>query len=324
MNEQDVLKETFRQEASELLSELETSLLELERAPGDQESVSSVFRAFHTLKGSGAMCGFEELSQFTHHIETVYDLVRNGKMSVDKTLIDLTLKACDLIPEMLKAQQQDQGGCREQAAETLSSFQKLIPATVGAKPLAGRSAEDRKALLPSGKSGSQITYRIRFRPSRGIFGGGTNPLLLLNELRRLGECRAIAHNDEIPFLDEMDPEACYTYWDVVLTTEKDIDAIRDIFIFIEDECELKIEVIDDGTISMEEKDYRKLGEILVEKKDLSREDLKKVLNERKPIGEMLVEEGLVPPTNVQAALVEQEHVRAVRDRRLRERSDFEP
>jgi len=85
-SEKDLLRQTFREEALELLSELETSLIELEKTPGDAEIVSAIFRAFHTLKGSGAMCGFDEISQFTHHIETIYDLVRNKKIVADKTL----------------------------------------------------------------------------------------------------------------------------------------------------------------------------------------------------------------------------------------------
>src|SRR5512143_600616 len=100
-SESEQLKEVFRAEASELLAELETSLIELEKTPDDKELISSVFRVFHTLKGSGAMCGFDDVSAFTHHIETVYDLVRNSRIVADKALIDLTLSSCDLIRGMI-------------------------------------------------------------------------------------------------------------------------------------------------------------------------------------------------------------------------------
>jgi two-component system chemotaxis sensor kinase CheA len=311
----ELLRETFRQEAQELLSEIEIRLLELERTPGDKEVVSALFRTFHTLKGSGAMCGFEEVSQFTHHIETVYDLVRDGKVPADQTLIDLTLEARDFIQEMIRAPFSEKKGISGRQAELLTSFRKLIPKSEAAGISAAVAKKDHPRY---GIFEKQVTYRIRFRPSRGIFLGGTNPVLLLKELARLGECRIIAHTEEIPFLDEIDAESCYTYWDIILTTAKEIEAIKDVFIFVEGECELKIDVVDDGMISLEEKDYRKLGEILVEKKDLSTEDLNKVLDGRKPIGMVLVEEGLVPPASVQAALAEQEHVRQIRERRLKE------
>ena len=75
---------TYREEAGELLAELETSLLDLEEVPDDEELINRVFRAMHTIKGSGAMFGFDEIASFTHEVETVFDMVRNGKMTVTK------------------------------------------------------------------------------------------------------------------------------------------------------------------------------------------------------------------------------------------------
>ena len=70
------------------------------------------------------------------------------------------------------------------------------------------------------------TYRIRFRPARDIFANGTNPVALLEELREIGACSIVAHHKEIPVLEEMDPEACYTSWDIILTTEKGLIKIN--------------------------------------------------------------------------------------------------
>ncbi|MEN6474523.1 MAG: Hpt domain-containing protein, partial [Syntrophaceae bacterium] len=72
----EIQKDAYREEAHELLAVLEDALLELEQRPEDMEIISRVFRAMHTLKGSGAMFGFDDIAGFTHTIETVYDLVR--------------------------------------------------------------------------------------------------------------------------------------------------------------------------------------------------------------------------------------------------------
>ncbi len=69
---------------------------------------------------------------------------------------------------------------------------------------------------------------------------GTNPLLLLRELRELGELRIELDTAAIPPLSEIDAERCYLAWDMVLTTSAAPEAIRDIFIFVEDHCELTI------------------------------------------------------------------------------------
>ena len=63
-------REAFVEEAHELLAELENSLLELEETPDDKELVGRVFRAMHTIKGSGAMFGFDDIAAFTHEVET--------------------------------------------------------------------------------------------------------------------------------------------------------------------------------------------------------------------------------------------------------------
>ena len=94
-------REAYRAEAYELLAELETSLLALEEDPGDMELIGRVFRALHTIKGSGAMFGFDDIAAFTHDVETVFDLVRNEKLGVTKTLVDLALRAGDQIRGML-------------------------------------------------------------------------------------------------------------------------------------------------------------------------------------------------------------------------------
>jgi two-component system chemotaxis sensor kinase CheA len=72
-------REAYIEEASELLHELEVALLELEERPGDSELVGRVFRALHTIKGSGAMFGFDAVASFTHELETVFDEVREGR-----------------------------------------------------------------------------------------------------------------------------------------------------------------------------------------------------------------------------------------------------
>src|SRR3972149_7520507 len=103
MAQMDKHRETFKEEAYELLGELETALLELEESPDNTELIGRVCRVMHTVKGSGAMFGFDDIADFTHEIETIYDLVRNGKMAVTKELINSTLLARDQIRAMLDA-----------------------------------------------------------------------------------------------------------------------------------------------------------------------------------------------------------------------------
>jgi two-component system chemotaxis sensor kinase CheA len=312
----DSHRETYREEARELLGELETALLELEKVPADGELIGRVFRAMHTIKGSGAMFGFDDIAAFTHDVETVYDLVRSGRIPVTKPLIDLTLAAGDEIRAMVDAAAGGGSGKNARAELLSRSFKEILqghqePAPPRAAPPSSAAAA---AALPGG-GGPTATYRIRFRPAADLFVSGTNPLLLLNELRELGACTVVAHREGIPNLAAMDPEACYTYWDIILTTSRDSNAIRDVFIFVEDACELKIAVIDSGEPSAADHDPPKLGEILVDRGDLSGAEIRQVLDSRPRIGELLVASGRVTPDRVASALAEQQHLREVQQRR---------
>ncbi len=89
--------ETFRQEAEELLADIEMTILDLEQNPNDAESINRLFRNMHTIKGSGAMFGFDAIAGFTHHVETMLDKVRDGLIPVTGELIDMILASRDQI-----------------------------------------------------------------------------------------------------------------------------------------------------------------------------------------------------------------------------------
>jgi chemotaxis protein histidine kinase CheA len=116
--------QTFIEEAFELLSDLEAALLELEENPSDTELIGRVFRALHTIKGSGAMFGFDNVAQFTHKIETVFDDVREGKLPVTEELVSLTLKARDLIRLMIEAPS-DEASLPQDTQTLIDSFAAL-------------------------------------------------------------------------------------------------------------------------------------------------------------------------------------------------------
>ncbi len=304
----DIHGEAFLEEAQELLVALENGLLELERAPGDQELIGQVFRALHTIKGSGAMFGFEDIASFTHEVETVFELVRRGDLPVTQELISLTLAARDQIKLMVEAAHGGPPPLQTDLVRLTAAFQAILPEGEGQ----GHALEEGPG---ERQSQGRKTYRIRFRPGADIFRRGVNPLGLLREVCQMGECRAVAQTDAIPPLEEIDPEACYLYWDMILTTHQDHNAIRDVFIFVEDDSEIAVEVIDEEGWLDDTGEYKKLGEILVERGDLTPSDLKKFLTGKKRLGESLVEAGLLNGGKIDSALAEQDRVQSLRKER---------
>lgn len=302
----DNFKQTFIEEAYELLTELESSLLELESNPEDMEMVGRVFRAMHTIKGSGGMFGFEDIVSFTHNIETVYDYVRNGEISVTKDLITLTLSACDQIRLMVEGLKPDD----DTIQDLVSFFKEMVPGESEGE----EEPEAGVRYRPSDTPETEKSYKIRFKPFKEIFSTGINPRVLLNELKSFGKTVVIPLPDSIPPLDQIDPETCYLYWDIFLTTDKSEDDIRDVFIFVEDESEIIIENIDPDDFDFSDQ-CKKLGEILIDNEDISDDDLEKVLTKQKRLGDLLVESNIVDRNKIKSALEEQNQIKQSLEKR---------
>jgi two-component system chemotaxis sensor kinase CheA len=217
----------FRQEAQDLLEQIEQGLLDLAGRPDDRDTVDAVFRALHTLKGSGAMFGFDALAAFTHHCESAFDRVRKGEVGATPDLVSAVLAAQDHMRALAE-------GREAPAAEGEALLARLRMA-VDAAGAPGEAAEVGPALT---------TWRIRFSLPADALANGTRPLPLLDELRDLGECRVTAVTDTIPSLDVLVPTECHLAWEVVLTTEHGRSAIEDVFIFVIDDMVLDIEALD--------------------------------------------------------------------------------
>lgn len=229
--------ERYKEEADDLLSKTEIALINLEQSPGDQDLISQVFGAFHTIKGSGAMFGFDEIAGFSHEVETIFESVRERTIPVTPELIDLTLSACDVIRKLLAEQAPEDAEQRR----IIAKLREMNPES--ASPELTR--DDKPNLKPETKTGVSRRYHIDFIPKPDFFDIGWDPIRLLDELRELGECRITADVDQIPVLDEMVADRCYIHWRIEIKTAAVIDAIRDIFIFVEDNCHLYIEGSDD-------------------------------------------------------------------------------
>jgi two-component system chemotaxis sensor kinase CheA len=236
-NNADQFKQSFREEAREILVDLESALLELNENSGDRELVGRVFRALHTIKGSGSMFGFEDLAAFTHNLETAFDEVRNGRLQINSELIDLTLAALDQIRAMLE---ETSGAAAAADPTTCADILAKVRRLTGA-PEEFPAGEKAGPPLPVLSRGEEHEWHIRFAPGPDMMRDGTNPLLLLNELRQLGGLSIKASMAAVPTLAELDPERCYVSWEMVLVTSAGRDAIRDVFIFVEDSCELAVE-----------------------------------------------------------------------------------
>jgi two-component system chemotaxis sensor kinase CheA len=241
---------TFLAEAEELISNIEQSALGLAGDESPAETINQLFRAFHTIKGSGAMCGLLQVTAFTHHVETLLDKVREGAVAVSPELSDLVLAAADQIKLLLAVEQ----GGKPVAAE---SNQRLIDriSELSDSALAPNHAP---ATLPThepeGQGGvTERAWEIRFHPSPTLLACGGNPILLLRDLGKLGQCEIVGHTETVPPLDQIQPELCYFWWSITLQSTADENAIRDVFLFVEDGSTLEIQLLPEARLQVTER-----------------------------------------------------------------------
>ncbi|WP_018317044.1 chemotaxis protein CheA [Bradyrhizobium sp. WSM2793] len=225
--------EVFRQEASELFEVLEGALLDLGQRPDDRELVDSAFRALHTIKGSGAMFGFDKVASFTHEFETAFDRVRKGEIKPTQELISVALAAKDYIRALIEDPQSTDDIIGEAILDDLKRFVSADQPVAAVMEIA-----EAPPLAPAGTK--QAGWHLYLEFETHILRNGSNPLDLLEDLCKLGPCFVVPVTDGVPFLDEMEPEDCYLKWDVKLHAACDKDAIDDVFMFVQDEMKLTL------------------------------------------------------------------------------------
>lgn len=298
----------FIEEARELIADMVSTLLELESDPENMELVARIFRSLHTIKGSGAMFGLDTVSEFAHHLEDLFDRVRNNRLKLNKNLIDLTLSSADLISRMLD--------CIDLTPEIVRQKEEMVLRIENSMGTEDEKDESPGTQVPAeaepSKDGLRQTFRIILVPGESIFRQGVNLSEILDTLRSMGDLLVFAKTADVPELFSMNPESCYLSWILVLTTEKGADGIQDVTMMLEDYARVQIDMIDDGRDEAVDTDYKKLGDILIERGDITAEEMIRALSQQRRFGEILVAQGTVPCETVESALMEQKHVRQMR------------
>lgn len=236
----DRFKAKFVEESLDNVNDLEEALFLLEKDTKNKEIIERIFRAMHSLKGGGAMFGFNDLSEFTHNLETVFDMVRNNKLDVDYDMISLTFSSIDHIKRLLQT-----GDLKSQS--DIQEQRKFIDKVQGY--IKGQSS-------PSGATFSEVStiqnaggwnnYLVNIKPLSTLLRNGNNPFYLIEDLTALGEAQTVVYVDTIPVLDEFDSMSLYVKWQVVLHTDQSVNDIKDVFIFVEDECAVEIHQLPAG------------------------------------------------------------------------------
>ena len=306
---------TFISEANEQIESVEQLLLQLEHAPDDRELLDALFRCAHTVKGSAGIFGLDGLVAFTHHVETLLDQLREGRLALTPALGTLLLESNDQIRILVAAAQHPQDDTAEAEATRAGIVQRLqracgdtpaghVPAQAGAA--AGESRMRR--------------WHVSVRFGADTFRNGMDPLALLSYVKGLGAIpRMVCDQAGVPTLDAIDPESCHLGFEFGLDTEATRAEIDAAFSFVRDDCSLHI-ISPDGNpqdyaaLIAAMPDNPRIGEILVASGAISRPQLTQALQSQAeaaragtatPLGEILQDRTGLSPVVVAAAVQKQ-------------------
>jgi two-component system chemotaxis sensor kinase CheA len=280
----DKLKDLFVQEANELITTLESATLSLENDPENSEQIEAIFRAMHTLKGSGGMFGFDKISEFTHDLETIYDYVRKSTLKVEKHLLDITLQSVDHLKELIN--QGDNLDAKQ--LENHHYYSALI------KEFATKNIYSKQSVPTEPKKTSQTaqvhrssqpdrsTYYISFKPNEYAFSNGTNPLYLLDEFYTCGNAFVIPHFEKIEELENFDPEKCYVWWEIFVATSESEGTLADVFIFVEDDSNIILRKVEDEDLFEITEFTNYLEQLKLAGQEVDLKEVKRIYNEAPP------------------------------------------
>jgi len=275
MDELEAIKVTFFQECEELLADLEGGLLAMEEGAGDLETVNAVFRAVHSIKGGAGAFGLEPLVRFAHVFETLLDAVRSGAVPNTVELAAVLLRASDILADHVSAARGlgdvDMGASAAMAAEletwtdpnaapapaAAPVVEEVMAAPVSVAAPIASGADDAmddddlgfvfvpqtisvEAQAADAELVPSNVWTVSIRPKSDLYRKANETALLLRELNRLGPIKATLDDSALPALENLDPEAAFVTWTVRLETEEDEAAIREVFEFVDGDCDLEI------------------------------------------------------------------------------------
>lgn len=326
----DSAVDSFDHEATELLNLMEESLLRLENSPGDEALVSAIFRAAHTIKGTGGVFGFDNIVEFTHIVENVLDRVRAGETQIETNLIAVLLSCRDHMGVLV---QLAVNGDQELSDETKQEGHSLI---IQLNPFLDPSAK--AVIQENGNVSVDIHdnpvvfdhWHISMRFEREVLQNGMDPISFIRYLRKMGKVSVTTLYDELPSLEITEPEHCYLAFEVNFEGEVEREQLESVFEFVKEMSEIHIlpptkkfglyaEMIE----QLPDEEMR-LGEILVKSGAVTESELQEVLAQqgqlqvdsdgptsgeaKKKIGEILVEQHVVKQEVVDAAVAKQTKV----------------
>lgn len=218
-------RDRFVEDATNLLMQLESDLLALESDKENNELIESVFRAMHTLKGTAGMYGFDQVGEYTHTLESIYEFIRRKDIVLSQEIFNITFQSVDHLRKLFKDVNFSNEENIKRHKELLAQIENILESK-NLIPLNTKTGNKREQ--SETKSTGTNTYFILLRTSESLIKRGIKIAIVLNELYETGKC----YIDDKFTIEGDDPSHNEEYWPIIVTTKANIVEIEDIFLFL--------------------------------------------------------------------------------------------
>ena len=266
--------EEFVEEVEEIIEDLEEGVLELETQPKKRSLIDRIFRDMHTIKGGAGMVMETELAEYAHHFENLLDKARNGEIVCNPEMASLLLSSIDGFRSFLDRIREGGELNQELIDKTLGQLKefesnagktsskapaektkKKTPASAPkpettpdekieaeqSPPPAEKTAESVETEEEEGvqwddeDEGEETAYLLHLKFDTEMLRKGSDPILLIKDLKELGDLHIIPHLGKLPSMKNLDPEDIHLWWSAKLVTTHPAEEIENILIFFQDE-----------------------------------------------------------------------------------------
>ncbi len=241
MDDYAQFKATYFAECAELLADVETQLSELSSGSSDPEVLHAIFRAVHSIKAGAGAFKYMQLAKFSHEFEALLDRMRDGRIPVTESGVELLFRASDILSAMVESAENEEVLSDDFGSEILQEI------TIMVKGKSETSDEPAPSIIQTADETKETsdandakTYTITFAPKAELFKHANEPLLIIRELSTLGDLTSTPNLDRLPHLSSMDGEEAYIAWSFSLHSTVSLEDVEEVFEFVTEDCDLEI------------------------------------------------------------------------------------
>ncbi len=261
--------EEFVEEVDEILQDLEQGILQLEAQPRKKSLVDRIFRNMHTIKGGAGMVMQTELADYAHKFENLLDRVRSGEILCTPEMATLLLDALDGLNSFMD-RIRGTGDLKQELIDRtlkqIGEFESRGSLTTDTSDIQQTKQKSKKdqlseevSVLEQGKGvpkneehsvwddeeEDEKGYLLNLRFSIELLRNGSDPLLLINELKGIGDLTLFPHINSVPELKSLEPEELHLWWSGKLLTGKSMEELENILVFYQaDDSDVNFEPVE--------------------------------------------------------------------------------